>query len=247
ISLDVIISYRINIEKAPYILEFIAKNDRELRNKIVRTIARSRPRDIFGELNTEDFYTSGKRSEKSEKAKQTLNAILNKYGVLVENILTKDYRFNDAYQKAIEDKKVADQKAEQNKSAAKAKKEEYLRRLQEAQGEVNKMQAKADGEFKRSKIEADAYYTQQSKRAQAIEAEGKAEAKGILQMNKALAQKGGSIMVKLKIAENLRDKKIFLLPSGSGSDLNLKTLDLNKFLEVQGAKSLKEKTEKKKD
>jgi regulator of protease activity HflC (stomatin/prohibitin superfamily) len=108
---------------------------------VVRTIARSRPRDIFGELKTEEFYVSDKRDEKSERVKAGLNELLNPYGVIVERVSTKDYRFNPAYQKAIEDKKVA----EQNKSATKAAQEEYLKKLEDAKGEVNKMVAEARG------------------------------------------------------------------------------------------------------
>src|SRR4029077_3259933 len=64
ISLDVIISYRIDPVKAPYILQHVARDDDELKDKVVRTIARSRPRDIFGELKTEEFYVSEKREQK---------------------------------------------------------------------------------------------------------------------------------------------------------------------------------------
>ena len=39
------------------------------------------------------------------------------WGIVVEKVLTKDYRFNQEYQKAIEDKKVADQQVQKNKSA----------------------------------------------------------------------------------------------------------------------------------
>jgi valyl-tRNA synthetase len=44
------------------------------------------------------------------------------------NRLFADYRFNEAYQDAVEARKVADQVAEQNKSAAKAAEEEYLKK-----------------------------------------------------------------------------------------------------------------------
>ena len=196
ISLDVIISYRVQAEKTPKILEHIAKDDQELRYKVVRAIARSRPRDIFGELTTEEFYNSDMRAKKAKKAKQVLNDILNKYGVNIESVLTKDYRFNDAYQKAIEDKKIADQRAEQNKSATKAKEEEYKRKLEEAKGEVNEMVARVDGEFEKAKIEADAFYNQQKKIAEAIKAEGKADATGIKKMNAAMSTPGGAVMVK---------------------------------------------------
>lgn len=203
----------------------------------MRTIARSRPRDIFGELQTEEFYVSAKRDEKAQAALKILNEMLSPYGVIVEKVLTRDYRFNPAYQKAIEDKKVADQLAEKNKSAAKAATEEYKKRLEEAKGDVAEMKAKVDGEFLQAKIEADAYYEKQTKLAQAIEAEGEADAKGIQEMNKALAGSGGEVMVKLEIAKALKGKKIILLPTESGG-IDLRTLDVNKLIGVSGVQKM---------
>jgi len=237
ISLDVVIRYRIDPKKAPFILQYVATNDIELRSNIVRTITRSRPRDIFGELKTEDFYISEQRSIKADEATKALNEILNPYGIIVEHVATKDYRFNDAYQKAIEDKKVADQLAEQNKSAAKAAEEENLRKIQDAMGEVNKMIAKVDGEYRRAVLEVDAYYEQQSKLAEAIEAEGKADAQAIEKEREALVKAGGTIMVKLAIADALQDKKILLLPMGDGG-FDLKTTDINQLLQLYGARSI---------
>jgi len=237
ISLDVIISYRIDPQKAPFILQYVAGSDFELKDNVVRTVARSRPRDIFGELKTEEFYVSEKRDEKAERAKATLNELLNPYGVIVERVSTKDYRFNPAYQRAIEDKKVADQVAEQNKSATKAAEEEYLKKLEDAKGEVNKMVAEADGRFRQAQIEADAYYEKQQRIAAAIETEGVAEAKGITELNKALAGSGGEVMVKLKLAEALEGKKIVLLPI-SGSGMDIKTTNINRILETYGLKTL---------
>ncbi len=237
ISLDVIISYRIDPTQAPKIIQEVAANDFELKDKVIRTVARSRTRDIFGELKTEEFYISDKRDEKAEYAKRVLNELLTPYGVVVERISTKDYRFNPAYQRAIEDKKVADQVAEQNKAATHAAQEEYLKKLEDAKGEVNKMVAETDGRFRQAQIEADAYYEQQQRYAEAIEAEGQAEAQGITEMNKALAGSGGEVMVKLKIAEALAGKKIILLPL-TGSGMDIKTTNINKILETYGVQSL---------
>jgi regulator of protease activity HflC (stomatin/prohibitin superfamily) len=242
ISLDVIVSYRIDAAKAPHIVQYVATNDLDLRDKIVRTVARSRPRDIFGELKTEEFYVSDRRDAKAEEAKMLLNEILTPYGVVVERVSTKDYRFNPAYQKAIEDKKIADQVAEQNKSAAKAAQEEYLKKLEEAKGEVNKMVAAVDGRFRQAQIEVDAYYQQQQRIAAAIEAEGIAEAKGITELNKALAGAGGEVMVKLKLAEAMAGKRIMLLPL-SGSGFDIKTTNVNRLLETYGVRGLAEAAE----
>ncbi|MFH0880142.1 MAG: SPFH domain-containing protein, partial [Lentisphaerota bacterium] len=94
ISLDVIIAYRIDAEKAPYILQYVAEDDLTLRDKIVRTVARSKPRDIFGELKTEAFYVAESRETQSGKARAALQEILGPMGIIIEKVLTNDYRFN---------------------------------------------------------------------------------------------------------------------------------------------------------
>ena len=239
ISLDVIISYRIDPKMASHILQYVAQNDSELKENIIRTVTRSTPRDIFGELKTEEFYVSGQRTKKAERTMAVLNEILKPYGVIVENVLTKDYRFPPAYQKAIEERKIADQQAEKAKSEARAAEEEYLRRLQDAIGEVNKMVAKADGQYQQTKIEADAYYDKQDKTSQAVIAEGKAQAEGLQGMIKALEEKGGEALVKLKIAEALKDKPIVLLPVSGGS-LDVKTTDINRLLDTYGIQKIQQ-------
>ena len=237
ISLDVIIAYRIDANKAPHILQYVAPDDATLRDKIVRTVARSKPRDIFGELKTEAFYVADAREAQSIKAKEALQKILGPMGVVVEKVLTNDYRFNPEYQKAIEDKKVADQQVEKNKSAQHAAREEYKRKLEEARGEVNKMVADADGQYLKDQIEADVYQEQQQLLAKAIQAEGIAEAKGIQEMNNALAGSGGEAIVKLRIAEAIQGKRIILLPVSEGG-MNLKTTDINRLIETLGIKAL---------
>jgi regulator of protease activity HflC (stomatin/prohibitin superfamily) len=237
IALDVIIAYRIDPQKAPHILQYVARDSRILREMIVRTIARSKPRDIFGELKTEEFYVAKKREAKAQEAKERLQQIFDPLGVIVEKVLTKDYRFNPKYQQAIEDKKVADQRVERNKSAQAAATEEYKRKLEEARGEVNKMIADADGAYLKAKIEADVYYEQQQLLAEAIEAEGIAEAKGIQEMNEALVGGGGEAMVKLQIAEAIQGKRIILLPVSEGG-MNLKTTNINELINTLGIRAL---------
>jgi regulator of protease activity HflC (stomatin/prohibitin superfamily) len=183
---------------------------------------------------------ANKRELQAERAKEVLQEILGPMGVLVINVLTKDYRFNKEYQKAIEDRKVADQQAEKNKSGQRAAVEEYKRKLEQSKGEVNQMIAKADGEYLQAKIEADAYFEKQKLLAQAIEAEGIAEARGIKEMNDALTGIGGETLVKLKIAEALQGKKILLLPVSEGG-MNLRTMDINQLIQTLGVKSLSEK------
>jgi regulator of protease activity HflC (stomatin/prohibitin superfamily) len=237
ISLDVIIAYRIDASKAPYILQYVAQDDATLRDKIVRTVARSKPRDIFGELKTESFYVAEARETQANRARDELQRILGPMGVVVEKVLTNDYRFNPEYTKAIEDKKVADQQVEKNKSAQHAALEQYKRKLEEARGEVNKMVADADGQYQKDKIEADVYQEKQQLIAEAIKTEGIADAKGVQEMNNALAGSGGEAIVKLRIAEAIQGKRIMLLPLSEGG-MNLKTTDVNRLIETLGVKAL---------
>ncbi|MFC1617598.1 prohibitin family protein [Candidatus Margulisiibacteriota bacterium] len=236
ISLDIVIQYQIVASKAPYILQYIAPNNKELKYWFIRSFARSLPRDIFGELKTEEFYEQLKRQEKAQKVKTVLNKILEPYGIIVHNVLSRDYRFNPAYQKAIEDKKVADQLVEKNRSAKRATVEEYRKKLEEAKGEVNKLIAEVDGEYEKSKLEADAYYFQQETIAKAILFEANVESQAILAKNKALAAAGGEILVKLEMAKALKDKKIIVIPTQGG--MNLKTMNFNELIKVYGVKSL---------
>ena len=64
----------------PYIRQFVAKDMVELKEKVFRTVARSKPRDYLGEYSTEEFYHAENRNQAAENAKQGLQAILGEYG-----------------------------------------------------------------------------------------------------------------------------------------------------------------------
>ena len=86
ISLDVIITYQIDPEMAPYILQYVAPDNRSLQEKIVRTVARSKPRDVFGELKTEEFYVTEMREVQADRAKEVMQEILGPMGVIVKTV-----------------------------------------------------------------------------------------------------------------------------------------------------------------
>lgn len=231
IGLDVTISYRIDPAMAPQILQTVAGSDIELEENVVRTISRSKPRDIFGELQSEEFYVPSNREEKAAQAKDKLNQILKPFGVVVEQVLLNDYRFNEEYMKAIEDKKLADQEVKKLQSETKASEERYKTEVEAAKAQVARTMAEADGGFERAKVIADTYYQQQQMISEAIIAEGKAQAEAIEKMNDALTGAGGESLVKMELASALRGKRIVMLPVG-GSGLDLRSLDMNKLFET---------------
>lgn len=240
VSLDIVIRYQIDPTETPNVLQTVGTNNEELKENIVRPVARSISRDIFGELNTEEFYVSSKRAEKAVEVMAKMNSIFESYGIRVTDVETQDYRFNAKYQRAIEEKKIADQMVERNRAATNAAMEEYIRKVEEAKGDVEQVRAKADGEFRRATIEVDAYVIQQERLAEAIEAEGRAEAEGILKMNEALAGAGGENMVKLAIADALKGKRILMIPIGGGG-MDIRTTDVNALLELYGVQRMIER------
>src|SRR5215831_17162295 len=60
---DVTFSYHIEPTNAPFIRKFVAKNDLELREKVFKTVARSRTRDFLGAISTNEFTHTEERNK----------------------------------------------------------------------------------------------------------------------------------------------------------------------------------------
>jgi len=241
IGLDVIFSYRIDPKKASFIRKYVAKDDKTLEYKVVAPICRARSRDVFGELTTEQFYNAEERGKAATKAQvEVLQPILEKYGVILEKVDPKDYRFNTEYAAAVADKKKAEIETMKLQSEQNATLERNQSILSEADSTVNKVKANADGAYSGAVISADAYYDQQKNIANAIIAEGKAQAASIIKSRQAMIAGGGATYVKMKIAEALQGKEIIMVPAGEAGSMNIQTFDLNKFMQVYGTTKIAE-------
>jgi regulator of protease activity HflC (stomatin/prohibitin superfamily) len=197
----------------------------------VRPMARTLVRDILNELDSEAVYNSDKRFEKAEKARTVLTQALEPFGVLIQQVILHEHRFNPEYEKVIRDRKLAEQHAEQLKSEAEAAAQEALRNLETARGKVASDIEASKGKLAQIRLQADAAYYAQQQNADALLAERTAKAKAISKRNEALRGSGGRAMVKLKIAEALAGKPIVMIPTGAaGSSFN--RLDLNKLIET---------------
>ena len=172
----------------------------------------------------------------AKDTKRRLNAVLQSEGILIENVLLGEHKFNATYEQTIRDKKVAEQEAARLTSETRAAFEEMARDLERAKGDVGKQVEEARGEAEKRRLEADAIYFERERQAQASLAEKQALAEGLTERARAMSGAGGEAMVKLKIAEALKGKKIVFIPAGSGMDL--RNTDVNQLLEVYGAKSL---------
>lgn len=231
VAVDVTVLYRLIPDKAPIVLKTVATNVHELKELIVRPLARSIIRDVLNELTSEDVY-AGKKFEAAEKARVQLNASLSAYGLTCDNVILGDHRFHERYQKAINDKKVFDQQVNTHKSAAENIKREWEAKLEATKGEVERLIATENGRAEQAKLESDAFFISKQKEAEALLAEKQANAEGVQKLNEALAGSGGRVMVKRRVAEALKGKRIVLLPGGNG--MGLQKLDVNELLRTYG-------------
>lgn len=233
ISVDVTVTWRIDPAKAPLVLQRVGESTEDVQERLMRPAARAYVRDALNRLKSEDFYVADKRFAAAEEARTLLSAALLPEGVIVEQVILGEHRFHPAYEEVIREKKLAEQNAEKLHSEASAASEEAKRNLETARGKVNQQIAAAKGELSQAKLSADAQLIKAKNEAEASLAEAKARAQSIEKENAALGGAGGRTMVKLKLAEALAGKRIVLVPTGKGA--NLQTLDVNELIRVTAA------------
>jgi regulator of protease activity HflC (stomatin/prohibitin superfamily) len=227
---DMTFSYRIDPLKAPFILQYVAKSDKELREKVFKTVARSRTRDFLGELSTDDFTRTELRNKALEQAKDGLQSILQEYGIILERVTVLDYRFDPDYLKVITEKKIAEAKTLEVRAQLEAQREANKRLLNESEGVAKAIVASAIGRYSNTISAADAEFDQKRITAEAILIEGTNMSVAISKQREAMASAGGETQIQLAFATNLVGKRIIMIPTGSG--INLQTLDLNKALDT---------------
>ena len=226
---DVTFSYHIDPQKAPYIRQYVAKSDVELREKVFKTVARSRTRDFLGALSTDEFTHTEDRNKAVELAKVGLQEIFDTYGIVLERVAVMDYRFDPDYLKVITEKKVAEAKTLEVRAQLEAQREANKRLLNESEGQVKATIATILGRYSNTVSAAEAEFDQKKVLADAILTEGTNSALSIVKQREAMASAGGETQIQLAFATNLIGKRIIMIPSGNA--LNLQTLDLNKALE----------------
>jgi regulator of protease activity HflC (stomatin/prohibitin superfamily) len=245
VYMDVTVVWQIDPIKAPQILQTVGESTAEVKEKLVRPMARTLVHDVMNELTSESIYNADKRFEKSEEARKVLSDALGPYGVIVTQVNVSEYRFNEEYQQIIHNRKLAEAQAEQLKSEAQSAQEEAKRNLETAKGKVAADIAAADGELAQAKLHADAEFYQQQQNAQAILTERTNNATAIAKRSEALKGAGGRAQVKIKVAEALAGKSIVLIPGGGGSGVSLNKLDVNKLVESVIAQDVQVESEEK--
>lgn len=236
ISVNITIAWSIQADRAPYVLQFVGASTLEVEDKFVRPVSRAMVRDVLNQLTSEEYYTAERRFQAAEEARERLNLVLEGEGIVIEQVLLGEHRFNQTYEQIIRDKKVAEQEAARLESETEAAAEEMKRDLERGKGTVSKAIEEARGEAEKRRLEADAIYFEREQQAKAILAEKRARAEGLTARAKALSGAGGRNMVKVEVARALKGKDILFVPAGGGTDL--RTTNMNALLQSYGVQAL---------
>jgi regulator of protease activity HflC (stomatin/prohibitin superfamily) len=234
ISIDVTVTWHIDRDRAPAILARGGRSTAVIKEELVRPACRAYVRDAFNELHSEEFFDRKKLLEKADKARLKLREELSAEGVIIDDVMPSEQRFNPEYERVIHERKIAEQNAERLKSEAQAAEAEQNRLLEKARGDVQAQIAEAKGRVERIRISADRGLYENERSAKALLVEATARAKSIEKQNKAMAGAGGRTAVKLRIADALAGKPILIVPAATGT--NIQKLDVTRIVEAVIAK-----------
>ena len=168
----------------------------------VRSYARSILRDEFGRYSAEEVADPTTYDNATLASLTRLNALLRPHGIEIMQIITPKPKFEEKYEKAIEDRKIANQEVERLKEEFHRLDKDREKRLANIERDMNTQYQELIGELEAERIAAERERVRQEKAADAWRitqvAEGQAEEESLIQQARALEEKAR------KEAEGLR-------------------------------------------
>ncbi|MGR3310814.1 MAG: SPFH domain-containing protein, partial [Candidatus Brocadiales bacterium] len=119
VTLDLSIHYKILPEMADKIIQDSGPGD-AYKKKWVYDYARTICRYTFGELTIDEFPDSVKRDMKAAKAKEEINRLLERHGIIITSVNLHDFRYYREYAERIHERRLADKEVEEQESRARA-------------------------------------------------------------------------------------------------------------------------------
>ena len=224
IHIDVNLMWRIDPKKAADIVFHVGQSADEIKERVVRPVARAVIRDVFNEISSEEYYHVTVKNQMAEKAKGAVAKALEPYGILVDMLQVQQHRFDAEYQGAINAQKQAEADVQtlgeqqknmfaQKKSEVEAKRSTWNQQIEDSLGTAGRL-----------RNEADAYYQTKTNEAKAIVAVAQAEAEGVRKEAEALGKLGGDAYVKMQVSQMLSKKRILLVPGSNVSTMDVNTM-----------------------
>jgi len=231
VDVDVSILYKI---ADPYLVFTRLGIGRSFENNGIVPKAEPVLKQTLGELTTEEFYNSPLRSAKTQLAKELLNRDLAEYGLQIDQVLVRYFRYTEEIQKNVEEKKLKDQLVFKNQAEGRAATEgaKLKKVIQQGQATVDIKLQEGRAYITTKDAERDLYV--RTKQAEADLLVKLAEAKKTQLRNDALQGAGSDRMVGLKMAEVYKGLELIVLPSDGTNGVNPLNLDQTmKLFEVK--------------
>ena len=114
---------------------------RDYVGKIIVPAIRSEVRAVIGKYTVESVYSEN-RQEIENKIEENLKSIFDRNHIVLQDVLIRNTRFSEEYQKVIEAKQVALQEAERMQYVLQKQRQEKERKIVEAQGEAEAIRIK---------------------------------------------------------------------------------------------------------
>ena len=179
----------------------------------------------MGELTTEEFYNSPVRVEKANLAQELLNKEMEAKGIHVDHVMVRYFKYSEAIQQNIEDKKLQDQLVFTNQSKRKAAMEEQNLNRVRMEGQMQVKVTLEEGDAYKVRKDAEKELYVRRKQAEADLLVQLAEAQKTELKNTAMQALGADRMVALEMAQVLKGLETILLPTGGEGSVNPLRLD----------------------
>lgn len=135
VKLDISIRYHLDPDKVWQVHQLVGPNYLE---KIIRPQSQTTVRNAVAKYTVTELYSSNREKIQSQMREQ-LQADMDKYHIILDEILVRNVGFSDEFAKAIEQKQVALQEAERMKYVLLKEEAEKNRKIIAATGEAEAM------------------------------------------------------------------------------------------------------------
>ena len=155
----------------------------------------------LGKMNAESFYDESLRIEALGESKTLLVGRFKERGFEVKELLLRNFRYAESYEKALRDKKVAVQLAAKNRKESVANEERAKLKQIESKGNADITIAESEVQTRIAKVRAEAELYASQTRARADKEINVAQAEAKRLKAEALTQAGGRYVVALETAK----------------------------------------------
>jgi uncharacterized protein YutD len=245
-ALKLTVRYRIDPkpESLVRLVQEVATTDAAVRDLVV-SVVRSEIRASMNQLRTAEFRDDKKRNDAVDAAVTATRTTLSPWGIDVESINLKQYRFvrllrdgseDTSYQDRLRDIQEKEQDIEGERTRIETVRAKKHTEYSQAESKYNTRVSEAKGYKEQSVYEGDAYYAAKTNEAKAIKAEGTSEIEGLRQQIAALSGKGGRAMLRLEVAKQLSqgNPSFVAVNPGQSAGIEVSKTDMNQLIQQLG-------------